>query len=158
MKEIVYSGQKSGFVAGVRYVNPRLFNRPRESVTSVIIIGGWEQVATAYRMRGAKVRRFATPEEFEAWHRNRPESSTDGEGGDGGDPGAAKDNDPSTIDLPAEAIVAEMTWPEVRALAKAITGHSPKNRESCLTVIADERARRQAATEAAAAEAAKTSE
>jgi hypothetical protein len=52
--EIVYSAQKTNFLPGVRYANPRYFVGPRHDVTSVIIVGNWPNVADAYQ--------FANPE------------------------------------------------------------------------------------------------
>lgn len=53
--ELIYSQQKSGFVEGRAYANPRFFTSPREGVTKVLIVGNWPNIELAYAAKGVPV-------------------------------------------------------------------------------------------------------
>ncbi|HET9160471.1 MAG TPA: hypothetical protein VFN88_07645 [Caulobacteraceae bacterium] len=55
--ELVYSRQKSDFVEGRAYANPRFFSRPREGVTKVLLVGDWPAIEAAYKALGVSVER-----------------------------------------------------------------------------------------------------
>lgn len=61
-RELVYSRQKRDFVQGRAYANPRLFTRPREDVTRVIVVGDYPNIVAAYEARGVEVERVGAPE------------------------------------------------------------------------------------------------
>lgn len=53
---IVYSTQRSGFLPGVIYRNPRYFQRPMaEGATRVTVVGDWPAVVAAYEAQGVPV-------------------------------------------------------------------------------------------------------
>lgn len=56
MSQVVYSAQKSGFVKGRIYLNPRFFDGTLQpGVTSVVIVGDWPKVEEAYKAAGIPV-------------------------------------------------------------------------------------------------------
>lgn len=57
MTEVVYSAQRSGFVKGRIYLNPRFFDGVlKPGATSVIIVGDWPIVKAAYEAAKIPVR------------------------------------------------------------------------------------------------------
>lgn len=53
--EIVYSQQRSNFVEGRAYANPRFFTTARSEVTKVYIVGPWPKIRAAYEAIGVEV-------------------------------------------------------------------------------------------------------
>lgn len=47
--EIIYSNQKSSFVKGRVYQNPRFFEHVKEGTTSAIVMGDWPKVVAALK-------------------------------------------------------------------------------------------------------------
>ncbi|MFD2248932.1 hypothetical protein FHS82_001048 [Pseudochelatococcus lubricantis] len=45
---ITYTTQKSGFVAGENYANPRFFSSVNPAATEVVVVGDWPAVVAAY--------------------------------------------------------------------------------------------------------------
>lgn len=53
--ELIYTTQRDGFEQGRTYRNPRHFDQVEPGVESVVVIGDWPKVATAYEETGAEV-------------------------------------------------------------------------------------------------------
>ena len=53
--ELIYSQQKTGFIEGRAYANPRYFSTPREGVTKVLVVGNWPEIELAYANMGVPV-------------------------------------------------------------------------------------------------------
>lgn len=53
--ELTYSNQLQGFDPDRRYRNPEHFNRPEAGVTSVLVMGDWPNVVSAYEAAGVDV-------------------------------------------------------------------------------------------------------
>lgn len=52
---ITYTTQKSGFVAGENYANPRFFSSVNPAATEVVVVGDWPAVVAAYEAAGVPV-------------------------------------------------------------------------------------------------------
>jgi uncharacterized phage protein gp47/JayE len=56
VSQYVYSSQKSGFVKGRAYLNPRFFDGTLQpGATSVVVVGEWPKVVEAYKAAGIPV-------------------------------------------------------------------------------------------------------
>ena len=53
--ELTYSNQLQGFDPDKRYRNPEHFDKPEAGVTSVVVIGDWPSVVSAYETAGIDV-------------------------------------------------------------------------------------------------------
>lgn len=53
--ELTYSNQLQGFDPDKRYRNPEHFDKPEAGVTSVVVIGNWPNVVSAYEVAGIDV-------------------------------------------------------------------------------------------------------
>jgi hypothetical protein len=58
--ELIYSRQKTDFIPGRAYSNPRFYIRPREGVTKVLIVGDWPRIEADYKALGVPVERLDT--------------------------------------------------------------------------------------------------
>lgn len=77
-REIIYCNQKTGFLPGHRYANPRFFQGVRQDITSVIVVGSWKDIAAAYRMAGGvDVHEVADPEELATFLRARKKTEAE---------------------------------------------------------------------------------
>jgi hypothetical protein len=152
MKEFVYSSQKTGYVKGVRYVNPRMFAGPRPDAQSVIIIGKWPKIADAYRHKNVPVKEFDTENDFSDYIQKRADLPASRTAFDPvqpkqpASPVARTDVERNAVRLPEEGEEQRMAWPLLRQLASEIadTNRPIRSREDAETVIKEERARRAA--------------
>lgn len=69
--ELYYSRQKSDFIEGRAYSNPRFFSGPRQGVTKVYLDGDWPKIEAAYRTLGVPVERI-DPEAMVAVDKKAP--------------------------------------------------------------------------------------
>lgn len=53
--ELIYSQQRTDFLPGKAYSNPRFFTSPRQGVTKVYLVGDWPKVRAAYEAQGVPV-------------------------------------------------------------------------------------------------------
>lgn len=53
--EIIYSRQRSDFIRGRVYSNPRFFTTPRAGVGKVFLVGDWPEIRAAYEALGVTV-------------------------------------------------------------------------------------------------------
>ena len=53
--ELIYTTQRDGFEQGRTYRNPRHFDQAEPGVESVVVIGDWPKVVSAYESAGADV-------------------------------------------------------------------------------------------------------
>ncbi len=67
MSEVVYSAQKSDFVKGRIYLNPRFFDGTLQpGATSVIVVGDWPRVEEAYKNAKIPVRKVGKGDKLPA--------------------------------------------------------------------------------------------
>lgn len=52
---ITYTTQRSGFVTGENYANPRFFSTVNPAATEVVVVGDWPSVVAAYEAAGVPV-------------------------------------------------------------------------------------------------------
>lgn len=119
--EIVYSAQKSGFVQGRSYQNPRFFEgKPFEGATSIIVVGDWPNIVAVYEEAKIPVKVVATnqplpdPTEPAKGRRVRSELPKDDED-DEKDDDDDKDNDDDE-NVPLD----KLTYRQARARVKQI--------------------------------------
>lgn len=53
--EITYSRQKTDFIEGRLYSNPRFYSAPKSGVTKVLLVGDWPQIEADYKALGIPV-------------------------------------------------------------------------------------------------------
>lgn len=116
--EIVYSAQKSGFVQGRSYQNPRFFEgKPFEGATSIIVVGDWPNIVAAYEEAKIPVKVVTSdqplPEPTEPTKGRRVRSGTPDDDDDDDDKDSDDDDDD---DVPLE----KLTYRQARARVKQI--------------------------------------
>lgn len=118
--ELIYSAQRTGFEAGRRYSNPRFFSTPRAGVSSVIVIGDYPNIVSAYEKLGVPVRVAQNPSDLPASARKA-------------DPRPVAPAVPETAYLPTAEPRAEqeaveipenwrdLSWPQRKSLASRVS-------------------------------------
>lgn len=151
--EIIYSAQKRGFIKGQRYANARYFSGPARDVTSVIIVGKWQNIIDAYRMQAADVTVtvVADVKELEAMFARRAAGKaglTFADQSTGAARTKRKTSGPGVvaeITLPAPEEVTTLAFPVLRQLAAQLSTDEIGSRQQAEAIIEAERARRGAA-------------
>jgi hypothetical protein len=127
--ELVYSSQKTAFIPGRRYANPRFFDgRVKSGVTKVIVVGNWPKVVAAYKAAGIPVQQIGD---------NPPPLAAPTERSTG--PRKAS----GEVDIPADW--SKLSWQDKRALVMQLTDYPAINSAEADKAIEAELARRQKA-------------
>lgn len=109
MSEVIYSAQRSGFLPGRIYRNPKYFHSVTPGVTSVAIIGDWPAVRAAYKKAGVPIK-TSVEDESEP----EPEVVAD-------DPVVdPADGDSEDVEIPESFLLSAMNFKELKALVEKV--------------------------------------
>lgn len=126
--ELIYSQQRTDFIEGRAYSNPRFFTSPRQGVTKVYLVGDWPKVEAAYKALGVPVEQLDPSMAVGA-----PEPPVLPKM-------LAHAEDPGSVDIPEDW--GGLDWPDLRALAQKLTAEPVINAAQAAGVVAAEIARR----------------
>lgn len=125
--EIIYSQQKSDFITGRAYANPRFFTTPRQGVTKVYLVGDWPKIRAAYESMGVEV------EQIDADEAKRETATA-------ADIGQEAAEDRAAVEIPEDW--EGLSWQKLRALAAKVSDDAIINKDGAIEAIRNELSRR----------------